>query len=444
MNNTNHAVVIGGSLAGLLVARVLADHYERVTVLERDRLPEGPEARKGTPQARHIHVLLTAGRQALEQLFPGVIGELIAAGAEDHDAIADTEWHSATGMGCRFPSEIRQLGATRDLIEWGVRRRVLAVKGVQARQQVDVAGLRLDAAGQNVTGILVDDRAAGVPEVIDASLVVDASGRGSRAPQWLAALGYPVPRETVVDGFLGYASRLVRPPANFDGGWKTLYVQSAPPKWRRGGVITGVEGGRWMVTLSGGGKDYPPTDEEGFRAFARSLRDPGFSRAYEASEPLTPIVGTKTTENRIRHYEELKQIPEGLLVTGDAACAFNPVYGQGMSSAALGAMVLANCLKGRRPSDIKGLGRRFQAELAESNARPWLLATGEDYRYVEAEGPPPGLMTRMAHWYFDRVFDIATRSPYVRQQLMEVIHLVRPPSSLFGFGVLGRALLPWA
>src|SRR5262249_88836 len=137
-------------------------------------------------------------------------------------------------------------------------------------------------------------------------------------------------------------------------------------------------------------------------------------------------------------------MPEGLLVTGDAACAFNPVYGQGMSSAALGATVLANCLKGRGPGDIKGLGRRFQAELADSNARPWLLATGEDYRYGEAQGPPPGLMTRLAHWYLDRVFDIATRVPYVRQRLMEVIHLVRPPSGLFSIGVLGRTLLPWA
>jgi flavin-dependent dehydrogenase len=439
MNQTNHAVVIGGSMAGLLAARVLANHFARVTVLERDTLPVGPDARKGTPQARHVHVLLTAGRNALEKLVPGAVADILAAGAEDCDAVGDMEWISPCGPGVRFPSNIRQLGATRDLIEWAIRRRVLA-GGLAVRQQVDALRLRLDAAGRRVTGLDIDDRAAGTKETLDADLVVDATGRGSRVPRWLEETGFPVPRETVVNGFLGYASRIVRPPAGWDGGWKVLYVQCAPPEHRRGAVIAGVEGGRWIVTISGGGKDYPPTDEDGFRDFARSLRDPRVAEAYEASEPLTPIVGTKTTENRIRHYEELTRRPEGLLVTGDAACAFNPVYGQGMSAAAVGALALDDCLR----QGAAGVEGRFQKALAAANQRPWLLATGEDYRYREAEGPPPGWPTRLTHRYLDRVFALAARTPAVRQRLMEVIHLVRPPSSLFAPSVLLRAMLPWA
>ena len=392
-----HAVVIGGSVAGLIAARALADHYRRVTVLERDRLPELAEARKGTPQARHIHVLLTAGRQALEELFPGLMGELIAAGAADYDAVNDVEWISPAGRALRFPSEIRLLGATRDLIEWGVRKRVLSDPRIAVRQEVDVTGLRFDPAGRRVTGVTLHDRAAGrESEQLDADLVVDAAGRGSRPPQWLETNGYPRPRETVVNGFLGYASRFVRPPANWKGDWKTFYIQCAPPERKRGGVISTVEDGRWIVTLAGGGKDYPPTDEQGFREFARSLIDPRFAEAYEAAEPLSPIVGTKTTENRVRHYEELARRPEGLLVTGDAACAFNPVYGQGMSTAAVGGRILGECLSDQS-GDLAELATTFQAKLAKANTRAWLLATGEDYRYREAEGPRPGRTTRLAH-----------------------------------------------
>jgi 2-polyprenyl-6-methoxyphenol hydroxylase-like FAD-dependent oxidoreductase len=306
---------------------------------------------------------------------------------------------------------------------------------------VDVSGLRLDPGGARVVGLSVEDRSGAekTADVLDADLVIDAGGRGSRVPQWLEAFGYPRPRETVVNGFLGYSSRFVRPPAGWKADWKTFYIQCAPPTRRRGGVIATVEGGRWIVTLAGGGKDYPPTDEEGFRAFARSLADPRFAEAYEAAEPLTPITGTKTTENRIRHYEELARRPDGLLMTGDAACAFNLVYGQGMSAAAVGAEVLGRCLSECRPGRTAGLAARFQTRLAKANTRPWLLATGEDYRYAEAEGPPPGRLSRLTHRHLDRVIALATRSPRVRRRFMEVIHLVRSPASLFAPGLLARA-----
>ena len=435
-----HAAVIGGSIGGLLAARVLADHYDRVTVLERDTLPGGPDPRKGTPQARHIHVLLTAGRRVLERMYPGLIQDLVAAGAEDYDAVADVEWLSPAGRADRCPSDIRLLGATRDLIECGVRTRTAADARVHVRTGVGVSGLRLDPTGARVVGLNIEDRTGSerTAESIDADLVVDASGRGARTPQWLEALGYPRPRETVVNGFLGYASRLVRRPAGWDAGWKTFYIQCAPPNRRRGGVIAAVEGGQWIVTLAGGGRDYPPTDEDGFLAFARSLPDPRFAEAYEAADPLTPVVGTRTTENRVRHYEELDRRPEGLVVTGDAACAFNPVYGQGMSAAAVGAEVLGQCLAECRPGRTDGLATRFQKRLAEANTRPWLLATGEDYRYAEAEGPPPGRLLGLTHRYLDRVIALATRSPRVRRQFVEVIHLVRPPASLFAPGLLAR------
>ena len=195
------------------------------------------------------------------------------------------------------------------------------------------------------------------------------------------------------------------------------------------------------MTLAGGGKDYPPTEEIAFREFARSLPDPRFAEAYEASEPLTPIVGTKSTENRVRHFEELSRRPEGLVVTGDAACVFNPVYGQGMSAAAIGAELLGRCLTECHDDRADRLARRFQTRLARMNRRPWLIATGEDYRYSEVDGPPPGRTIGLAHRYLDRVIAAATWSPRVRRKFTEVIHLIRSPMSLLAPDVLSRAAL---
>lgn len=429
-----HAVVVGGSMAGLLAARVLADHYDRVTILDRDRLPDAAEARKGTPQARHVHVLLMAGRRVLDRLLPDVVPDLIAAGAEDYDFLNDIEWVTGAGPAVRFPSDVRMLGATRDLIELGVRRAVLAYPRVSVRNEVDATGVRL-AEGRVAALALVDrSGSARQTEEVAADLVVDAAGRASRLPTWLEAAGYPRPRETVVNGFLGYATRFVQPPPGWTD-WKSIYVQTAPPKRCRGGVIALMEGGRWIVSLVGGGKDYPPTDEAGFLAFARSLDDPRFAAAYEAATPLTPIAGTKSTENRIRHYEDVKHRPEGLLALGDAVCAFNPVYGQGMSAAALGAEMLARCLR----SGLAGLAGRFQKALAQSNARPWLLAAGEDYRYTQVEGPPAGWTTRWTHGYLDRIIALTTHSKSIRRKFTEVVHLIRSPASLFTPDILLRA-----
>jgi hypothetical protein len=249
----------------------------------------------------------------------------------------------------------------------------------------------------------------------------------------------------VVNPFLGRGSRLYRPPEGFRPGWKHLYVQSDPPGETRGGVVMAVEGGVWLVTLDGGGGDYPPTDEAGFLEFARSLRSPAVYEAIRDAEPLTPIAGNRAAENRLRHYERLDRWPEGLVVLGDAACAFDPVYGQGMTAAALGAEALGQCLRhhrgraGRRP----GLGRAFQRRLARVNATPWELSSGSDYRYPGAEGPPPGWAARLSNRYVDGVIRLSTRHAGVRRRVLEVLHLLRPPAALLGPGVLGRVAWAW-
>ncbi len=429
-----HAVVIGGSMAGLLAARVLADEFETVTVLERDGLPAAPGPRKGVPQARHAHVLLQRGQLLLERLFPGLAHDLAAAGAPVVDAAGDLAWLTPAGWAARFRSGIPMLAASRDLLEWSVRRRVAALPGVRFVEEVDVTGLIPDPAGDGIIGVWVRRRkpAEGQPaeERLEADLVVDASGRGSRAPQWLEGLGYGRVEETVVKSHLGYASRLYERPDGADADWKALYVQAKGSGSTRGGLIVPTEGGRWMVTLSGRGGEQPPTDEAGFLEFARSLHSPELYRALKDAKPLSSIVGFRGAENRLRHFERMKRWPERFVVLGDAACAFNPVYGQGMTTAALAAIALGECLSRRRHGNLVGLARRFQRELAKVTSVPWLLATGEDFRYDTARARP-GWGTRLKHWYFDQVMRLSTKDAGARRLFLEVTHLLKTPAALF-------------
>jgi 2-polyprenyl-6-methoxyphenol hydroxylase-like FAD-dependent oxidoreductase len=443
----DHALVIGGSMAGMLAARVLADHFKRVTIVERDRFTEeGPVPRKGVPQARHVHALLKRGRITLERHFPGIGEELVAAGAPSLDMAKDIAWLNPAGWGVRFPSDLGFVAFSRDLLDWHVRRRLAAgYDGVRLLKGYDVTGLIPDAAGTGVAGVRVRTRnrtGGSGGEKLRADLVVDATGRASRAPEWLEALGYPRPKETMINAHLGDASRVYRRPTSFRADWKMAFVQAAPPEVTRGALLLPIEGDRWMLTLAGRDRDYPPTDEAGFMEFARSLRSPIISDAIEGAEPLSPIHGFRQTANRRRHYEKLSRQPHNLLVTGDAACAFNPVYAQGMTTAALGAEVLDECLrKQRRPGeDLTGLARDFQKRLAKVNKAPWMLATGEDFRARGVEGGKPNAVNRLMHRYMDRVLELSTKDASVRLTLLEVFNLLKPPTAILGPAVAARVL----
>jgi 2-polyprenyl-6-methoxyphenol hydroxylase-like FAD-dependent oxidoreductase len=434
MSSDDRAIVIGGSMAGLLAARVLVDHFPEVVLVERDRLPDDAEFRAGVPQSRHLHVLLVRGAQVLEQLFPGIRSDLVGAGAEILSWPRDVLWHGPAGWAHRFELDVSLISSRRELVEWSVRRRVLASERLRLIQEHDVTDLIAAADGRSVRGIRLHSRVDGSVQELDAGLVVDASGRSSRAPEWLQALGYPAPRQTVVNSFLGYASRQYEPPPGFQADWRALFLQPKAPLTTRAAGLFPVEGGRWIVTVAGAGRDYPPTDEEGFMAFARQLRTPILYETIKHARPLTPIAGYRRTENQLRHYDELLRLPEGLVVLGDAACAFNPIYGQGMTVAGESALVLNDWLGRAEPS------LAFQRRLARAVATPWLLATGEDYRYPTTEGGQRNLTTRLMHRYIDRLADVALMDPVVSRAFLSVLHLLAPPTVLFQPNILGRAL----
>lgn len=443
LSSSRHAIVIGGSIAGLLTARVLADYFDLVTILERDRFPEKPIPRPGVPQSHQLHVLLSQGLRIIEQLFPGIKDELAVKGASTIDWTADYRLLLPRGWAPRFPSKITSCSCTRNLLEATIRQRLSSYSNVEFKEANFVTGLLSDTSNTGVTGVSVKD-ANGIEAELSAFLVIDASGRNSNAPNWLQSLGYDRPTQTAIDSFLGYSSRWYQSLSGEPFDYKVLYIIPSAPDCPRGAVLYQVEGNYWIVTLIGVGRDYPPTDEAGFLDFAQSLRSPEIYEAIKDAQPISPIYGYQRTENRLRHYEQMSRLPENFLVVGDAVCAFNPVYGQGMTAAANGALTLDKCLKQyqhRSNEDAIGMGKHFQKQLAKANTYPWLIATGDDFRWPTTQGGQPNLMTRFMQWYVEQVMLTASQSAKVYKVLLKVLHLLEPPTVLFQPAVLAIVLL---
>lgn len=439
MNTTaqkGHAVVIGGSIAGMLTARVLTNYFTTVTVIERDVLPQTPEFRKGAPHARHAHGLLVRGQQILESYFPGLQTELLEQGAIPANMGTELSLYIGGQAVQAFPSELVINTCSRPLLEHTIGQRLRALPQVHFLQGYAVNSVCTDALGKRATGVRVQLRQGeAAEETIHADLIVDASGRTSRLPEWLAELGYPTPEETTVDAQAGYATRIYRRPANYAGSWKALYSIPQAPHQSRGCIIAPLEGDRWHVTLTGLNGDHPPTDEEGFLAFARTIPVPELHRALGQAEALTDPYGYRRGANRLRHYDRLPRYLEGLLAIGDAVYALNPVYGQGMTVAALGAVTLDEMLGNLRrhpANDPTGLARRFQRKLAQVIAGPWQMATGQDLRWPSAGADyRPDPVTRLVQGYFDRVLVAMVDNPEIAAAFAQVQNMLASPGTLF-------------
>jgi 2-polyprenyl-6-methoxyphenol hydroxylase-like FAD-dependent oxidoreductase len=390
--SAQHVVVIGSGIAGLTMARTLADYFSQVTIIERDEPAFAQDFRSGVPQARHAHTLMPRGQAILEQLFPDLTNELIANGAVAVDLAQDVAfYHKGAWTKPQARSQNVSVSCSRPLLEATIYRRVTSLPQVSVLRGYRANGLTLDDFGRRVTGVqLQGGRGAGAQEMVQAAdLVVDASGRQSQAPKWLATHGFVPPEEWRVNAFVGYATRLYRQPDGFAPGWKRLYIRPTPPDGTRGSVLLPQENGRWVVTLMGIAGDYPPTDEDGFLDFARSLPTSRLYDAIKDAEPLTPISGFRRTENRVRRYEKLPRYLEGFLVCGDAVFALNPVYAQGMTAAVMGSLVLDETLThhhaGLMAGNLEGIAETFQSRLRQAVDGLWAMSTRKDWDWPITE-----------------------------------------------------------
>jgi 2-polyprenyl-6-methoxyphenol hydroxylase-like FAD-dependent oxidoreductase len=425
------AVVIGAGIAGLTVSRTLADRFNSVVLLDRDRLPDTASPRRGAAQTYHAHVLLAAGQRALEELFPGLHDELVRAGAIPFDPGSDLRFYRYGALWPAVPLGLSLVSMSRPLLELTLRRRVAALPNVTVRDEVAVGGL----AGQDrrVTGVMLDNGG-----VLPADLVVDCSGRGSRSDRWLSALGLPTPRVLEVKVGISYATRLYRrSPGDLAEGVAVL-VLPTPPKEKQVGLLLPIEDDRWLVGLGGWHGDEAPRDGGGFLGRAQRLPHPAIGDVIARAEPLTDVIAYQFPSSRRRRFERLREPAAGYLAVGDAICSFNPVYGQGMTCAAIEALALGRVLDRHR--DVSpGLAREFYRAAAEVIAVPWRFAVGADFAYPQTTGPKPPA-TAVFNAYSRRLQLVARADPQVRRTFTAVQQLVMPPTALFTPSVLAKVL----
>ena len=439
------AVVVGGSIAGLLAARVLAEHFATVTVVERTEIADGRSFPKGAPQARHPHVLLIRGEQILESFLPGIGQELLAAGASKLNLGRDVGIRFPAGWLPHYETDLEAISTSRRLLDHAVFQRVAAYPNITFREHSDVMALCADESNREVIGVQIRNRQNGVIEDIPAEFVVDASGRSSKAPEWLSQLGFQPPAEQTVNAFPGYSTRIYEIPEGVEHSWRTLYIMPNPPHISRGAIILPMEGNLWHVCLIGMNGDYPPADEAGFVEFAHSLTSPTVFEAITAARPISPIWGYRRAENRLRHFDQMPDFLDGFVALGDAVYALNPVYGQGMTLAAIANQLLdANLRRWTQRSQahqFAGLAETYQKQLKKALALPWQTATNEDMRWSDTEGKQTlDLGSRLIGRYFGFVLQAMPHSTRITDAFFRVQHMIAPPTLLLRPDIMAAVL----
>lgn len=431
------AVVLGGSIAGLFAARVLADAYDDVLIVDRDVLVgvEGP--RKHCPQSRHINGLLARGQLAMEEMYPGITEEIFADGVPTGDLAGHVRWYF---NGKRLKPEVAGLtcvAASRPMLEKHIRRRTAALPAVSFREQHDILGLVTTADRSRVTGVRVQSLAGkkGGEEVVEADLVVDATGRGSRTPVWLEELGYPRVTEERKKIGLGYVTqhyKLLEDP--YDGDLSINPVAS--PSLPRGAIFTKTDGDRVELTTYGLLGDHPPTDQEGLYAWVKSLAVPDIHEALQHAVPLDEPVAFRFPTTLRRHYEDLDRFPLGLLVTGDAVTTFNPVYAQGMTAAALGALTLRDHLH----SGATPIPAQYFRDLARDVIDPpWEMTNAVDLTFPGVQGERTKEV-KMAQTFLKLVQTAAVHDGKVTAAYMRGAGLVDKPDAMMRPAFIARVL----
>ncbi|MFC4069000.1 FAD-dependent oxidoreductase [Actinoplanes subglobosus] len=418
------AIVLGGSMAGLLAARVLSDHYAEVLVLDRDDLLGSTGPRRGTPQAVHAHALLARGEQILNELFPGFTAEVEASGVPCTD-MGQLHWYLDGERLASVRTGLVVVNATRTDLEQHVRDRVAAIANIGFVAGVEILSPVTDPERTRVTGVRVHHTAAGTQQTYAADLVVDTTGRGSRMPVWLRELGYDRPAEERVKINLSYSSCFFRLPVSPLEDSLSI-IPLGTPNYPTGAFMGRVKGDRHSLSLTRMLGAPPPATIEEFRAAAKELCTDRIYEAIKDAEPEGPPAVIRFPASVRRRYEALDRFPERMVVLGDGLCSFNPIYGQGMTVAALEAMALRAMLAEGEPP----VPQRFHEAAARIIDVPWGIAAGGDLAWPEVEGERTPEI-EAANAYMGRLQSAARFDARITETFMRVAGLIDPPDALF-------------
>ncbi len=422
------AVVVGAGMAGLMAARSLADFFERVVVLENDALPKEATHRPGTPQSRHIHALLAGGLQALSRLFPGFVESLSQAGAvrlrmgyDDRIELPGYDPFPQRDLG------IPIYGMTRPLLEFTVRKRLGECRNVEICESCRAQKFITGSGDAPVTAVRCEN-SDGRSETLQADLVVDASGHGSLTEALLNSIGWPLPQETWIGVDMAYTTALFDIPEDAPPDWMGVRTLALYPHSKRAAILP-VEGKRWMLTLAGRYDEKPPGDRDGCLMFAQQLRTPTVYNAIRHVKSVPEIARFGFKGSCWKHFERLEKLPQGLLPFGDAICRFNPIYGQGMSVAALEADVLNRLLTAQSAESdgLAGLAAAFFAEAERLIDTPWWTAAIPDFSDPRTEGQRPSDLEDMLK-FFAALLKLAAQDAAVHKLFIEVQNLLKPRS----------------
>lgn len=431
--NDRNVVVVGGSMAGLLSSRVLSDYFENVTVLERDRLEPPTAPRRGVPQSEHVHILLEAGRSIIKDLFPRFPEAFLSRGGLQVDT-RDFRFYQSGGYLATPVERLDFYSASRPFLESVVREVLLERPNVDVRSECQVIEYSTDTARGGVTGVRFRN-GSGDEATLEADLVVDATGRTSKTPKWLERNGYESPPEDEVRVDVQYGTvHVSRPPEDR----RTFVIPSEPPRKRALGMVP-HEDDRWILTCAGVHGAQPPSEAEAFPAWVADLPVPEIGEVVADTDLLSSSVASHALPSNLRRrYEQLDRFPDGLLVVGDAVASFNPLYGQGMSVAALEALQLHHHL---RQGEGRARPLEFFQEVSSVTDIAWNLAVGSDFRFDETTGPKP-FGTDLINWYVDRLAGKAHLDGRLAHEFFRVMRMEIPPQSLFRPGMLRRVFSP--
>lgn len=417
----DRVVVLGASVAGLAAASGLAGRAREVVIVERHALSEA--VRSVAAHGALPHVLLASGAGALERLSPG-----LTAALHDRGALGK----GTKGLACRWwvagevRSHIPDLGTpmvmcSRALLETELRRAVTALPNVTVLDEVIVRGLLVRDG--RVCGF--EGEREGRPITVEGDLLVDASGRGSRAVEWLRSAGIATPPTSEVKVDVTYVAVDVRRDPG-DLGGALLAMSQNSRDFARIAVALPVEGDRWQIVLGGYFGDAAIPDRSGMLEFASTLPERSFVELLE-KEWLGEPRRHRFPSSLRRHWERTRGLPAGFVVIGDAVASFNPLYGQGMSSAAMQAEALVAAVD--RVGNTRRLPRAVARATARVVANPWRIATGADFIYPATVGRrAPG--TDVINRHLERVMRAAAHDDEINLALIRVQQLLAPPASL--------------